>query len=85
MKIRHKNGNHYTDDKLNHLAAAEMDEESNYNMVGDGIINNVPKPSVLERMAEYERRMAEHRKAEAEKGGNEDAPELNRPPARDAI
>ena len=46
------------DKKYNHLAAAEMDEEGNYNMVDDGIINNVPKPSVLERMKDYERRMA---------------------------
>ena len=84
MKIRHKNGNHYKDDKFNHLAAAEMDEESNYNMVGDGIINNVPKPSFLERLKEYERRMAEHRKAENEVDGENGEPKKGSP-ARDAI
>ena len=70
------------DKKYNHLAAAEMDEEGNYNMI-DGIINNVPKPSVLERMKDYERRMAEHRQAD-EEIDDEDEPELKRP-AREAI
>ena len=44
--------------KHNYLAAAEMDEEGNYNMI-DGVINNVYKLSVIERMREYERNIAE--------------------------
>ena len=68
--------------RFNHLAAAEMDEEENYNQI-DGIISNVPKPSVLDRMKEYERRMAEHRKADEEIDG-EDEQELKRP-SREAI
>ena len=46
--------------KQNYLASAEMDEESNYNMI-DGIINNTPKPSLLEKMKEYERQIAENK------------------------
>ena len=84
MKTIHKNGNHYTDDKSNHLTAAEIDEEGNYNMVGDGIINNVPKPSILEIIAEYERRMAEHRGVESEKDGGGNEPKKGCP-SRDAI
>ena len=45
--------------KHNYLAAAEMDEEGNYNMI-DGVINNVAKPSVLERIKEYERNMSQN-------------------------
>ena len=45
--------------KYNYLAAAEMGEEENYNMI-DGIINNVPKPSVIEKIREYERHIAEN-------------------------
>jgi hypothetical protein len=69
--------------KDNHLAAAEMDEEGSYTMI-DGVINNVPKPSLIERMAEYERRMAEHRKAENEVDGESGEPKKGCP-ARDAI
>ena len=45
--------------KPNSLSAAEIDVEGNYNMVGDGIINNVPKPSLLERLEEFERQKRE--------------------------
>jgi len=45
--------------KPNHLSAAEIDAEGNYNMVGDGVINNVPKPSLLERLEEFERQKRE--------------------------
>jgi len=45
--------------KHNYLATAEMGEEGNYNMI-DGIINNTPKPSVLEQLREYERLMAQN-------------------------
>jgi len=39
-------------EKHNHLAAAEMSEEGNYNMI-DGVINNTPKPSILEHLRQY--------------------------------
>jgi len=45
--------------KPNYLASAEIQAEENYNMVGDGIINNVPKPSMFERIEEFERRKQE--------------------------
>jgi hypothetical protein len=53
-------------EKYNHLASAEMSVEGNYNMI-DGIINNVKKPSVLEQMKEYERRIAQNALAHSEK------------------
>ena len=47
--------------KFNHLANAEMDEEGNYNMI-DGIINNTKKepPSVLRQLEAYERKTEYH-------------------------
>jgi len=48
--------------KPNYLASAEIQAEENYNMVGDGIINNVSKPSMLERLEEFERRKQERHK-----------------------
>ena len=45
--------------KPNCLSAAEIQAEDNYNMVGDGIINNASKPSMLERLEEFERRKQE--------------------------
>jgi len=48
-----------TKKKTNYLASAEIQAEENYNMVGDGIINNVSKPSMLERLEEFERRKQE--------------------------
>ena len=48
-----------TDKKYNYLAAAEMDEEGNYNMI-DGIINGIKKPSILDKIAEYERLIKEN-------------------------
>jgi hypothetical protein len=54
-------------EKYNYLAAAEKSDEDNYNMI-DGIINNTPKPSLLERMKEYELRIAESNKDAADKG-----------------
>ena len=50
--------------KPNCLSSAEIAAEENYNMVGDGIINNVPKPSMLERLAELEQQKRERHKAE---------------------
>ena len=49
-------------DKLGYLEIAEMSVEANYNMIGDGIINNVPKPSLLERLEEFEQRKRERHK-----------------------
>jgi len=48
--------------KPNVLSAAEISAEDNYNMVGDGIINNVGKPSLLERLEEFEKRIHERHK-----------------------
>jgi hypothetical protein len=48
--------------KFNHLAAVEMAEEGNYNMI-DGIINNSNKPSILEHMQEHERKIAANNRA----------------------
>ena len=48
--------------KPNVLSAAEIAVEDNYNMVGDGIINNVGKPSLLERLEEFEQRKRERHK-----------------------
>ena len=48
--------------KPNYLSAAEISLEDNYNMVGDGIINNVGKPSMLERLEEFEQRKKERHK-----------------------
>ena len=48
-----------TDGRFDYLVGAEMSVEGNYNMVGDGIINNVPKPSILEHLAELEKRKRE--------------------------
>ena len=50
-----------SDKKKNHLAATEMSVEGNYNQI-DGIINNTPKPSVIDKMKDYEKRAAEHQK-----------------------
>jgi len=46
------------DKRHNYLEFAEMDVEENYNQI-DGVINNVKKPSILERMREYDSKIAE--------------------------
>jgi hypothetical protein len=48
--------------KPNILAAAEIEAEGNYNFVGDGVINNVKKPSMLERLEELEKNKRERHK-----------------------
>ena len=53
-----------TDGKHGYLVNAELTVEGNFNMVGDGIINNVPKPSMLERLEEFEQRKKERHKDE---------------------
>jgi len=45
--------------KPNFLSAAEIQEEDNYNMVGDGIINNKSRPSMLEHLEALEQRKRE--------------------------
>ena len=60
-------------EKQNYLASAEMDEEGNYNMI-DGVINNVPKPSLLEKIKEYERLVAKNTN-----NTDVDNPEISRP------
>ena len=50
------------DSKSGYLVNAELAVEGNYNMVGDGIINNTPKPSLLERLEELEKRKKERHK-----------------------
>ena len=67
----YKAGNPGVTEKYNYLASVEISDEGNYNMI-DGIINNTPKPSLLERMKEYELRIAENRNNEGER-------KLNRP------
>ena len=47
------------DNKDNPLASAEMSAEGNYNMI-DGIINNTLKPSILDKIKEYERLIMEN-------------------------
>jgi len=45
--------------KPNVLSAAEISAEDNYNMVGDGIINNKSRPSMLEHLEALEQRKRE--------------------------
>ena len=48
--------------KPNYLSAAEIKAEDNYNMVGDGIINNSSRPSMLVHLEALERRKRERHK-----------------------
>ena len=61
--------------KPNCLSSAEIEAEGNYNMVGDGIINNVPKPSVLERMKEYDQKISEQNRTAEQRRNDEPARE----------
>ena len=45
--------------KPNFLSAAEIKAEDNYNMVGDGIINNASRPSMLVHLEALEQRKRE--------------------------
>jgi hypothetical protein len=45
--------------KPNVLSAAEISAEDNYNMVGDGIINNASRPSMLVHLETLEQRKRE--------------------------
>jgi len=48
--------------KPNYLSAAEIKAEDNYNMVGDGIINNSSRPSMLVHLEALEQRKRERHK-----------------------
>lgn len=52
----HKAGNPGVTEKYNYLAAAEMSDEDNYNQI-DGVPNNTTKPSILEKLKEYQDRI----------------------------
>lgn len=45
-------------EKYNYLAAAEMSEEQNYNMI-DGVPNNTAKPSIIEHLRQFQPQPAE--------------------------
>jgi hypothetical protein len=62
---KERKNNEMAELKSNVLSSAEIDVEGNYNMVGDGIINNVPKPSMLERLEELEKEKLERNKDES--------------------
>jgi hypothetical protein len=49
MSGNNKDGGAGAAERFNHLAAAEMGAEQNYNQI-DGIINNENKPSILEQL-----------------------------------
>ena len=55
-----------TEEQYNHLAAAEMSMESNYNQI-DGILNGDLKPAMDERIKKAKRRANEHNSKRAEK------------------
>ena len=54
----------------NYLAAAEMGGEGNCNMV-DGIVNNVPRPSLLDGLKAYGQRIADQNRADDERRNSE--------------
>jgi len=55
-------------ERYNYLAAAEMSEEDNCNQI-DGVPNNTTKPSILERLREYEAQRAVHIAENDERSG----------------
>jgi hypothetical protein len=59
-----------TEEQYNHLAAAEMSLESNYNQI-DGIINNESKPTMDERLKNANNRAAIHNAQRTERHKNE--------------
>lgn len=66
-------GDKIFEQKYNHLAAAEMMKEDNYNQI-DGVINNITKPTFEERMKAAKNKAKEHnsRKSERHKKANQD-------------
>ena len=59
-------GKEVTEQKYNHLAAAEMTGEDNYNQI-DGIANNTSKPTFEERMKDAENKAKEYNDHESDK------------------
>ena len=59
-------GNIVTETKYNHLAAAEMMKEDNYNQI-DGVLNNTSKPTFTERMAAAKIKAKEHNNRKGER------------------
>ena len=59
-------GNTVTEQKYNHLAAAEMMKEDNYNQI-DGVINNITKPTFAERMSDAKTKAKEHNNRKGER------------------
>ena len=59
-------GKEIAEQKYNHLAPAEMMNESNYNQI-DGQINNTNKPSFEERMKEAKAKAKGHNERKAER------------------
>ena len=59
-------GNTVTEQKYNHLAAAEMMKEDNYNQI-DGVINNTSKPTFEERMKAAKTKAKEHNHRKGER------------------
>jgi len=55
-----------TEEQYNHLAAAEMSMESNYNQI-DGVLNGELKPAMDERMKKARSRAKEHNAKKSEK------------------
>jgi len=59
-------GNQIVEQIYNHLAAAEMMKEDNYNQI-DGVINNTTKPTFAERMSVAQNKAKEHNNRKGER------------------
>ena len=59
-------GNTVIEQKYNHLAAAEMMKEDNYNQI-DGVINNVSTPTFADRMKAAKTKAKEHNNRKGER------------------
>ena len=59
-------GNEKVEQKYNHLAAAEMMSEDNYNKI-DGVLNNTSKPTFEERMKDAKNKAKEHNNRKVER------------------
>jgi len=66
-EIKHDStGKPIVEQKYNHLAAAEMMKEDNYNSI-DGVINNTTKPTFEERMKDAKNKAKAHNNRRAER------------------
>lgn len=59
-------GKEIVEQKYNHLAAAEMMKEGNYNQI-DGVLNNTTKPTFEERMQDAKNKAKEHNNRKTER------------------